>query len=80
MSVPPPSPPSGPTAIAADPESDDEPNCVEWAQEEFAILQEHLEEFRGKSKAARGELLNNKVVPKMKKVYKGNDWKQRKRV
>ena len=86
MSIPPPagpaSPtgPAGPTAVPEDHDSDDEPSRVEWAQEELAILETHLDEFRGKSKNERYELLNTTVVPKMKKVYKGKDWKLRKQV
>jgi len=83
MSVPPPAAPAtpaGPTAAPADSDSDDEPSRVEWAQEELAILEAHLDEFRGKTRNERGELLNTTVVPEMKKVYKGKDWKLRKQV
>jgi len=77
MSVPP--PPNAPVE-AAYPDLDDEPARVLWAAEELAILDDHLEEFRAKNKAERLELLNTKVVPAMKKVYKGKEWSLRKRV
>jgi hypothetical protein len=77
MSLP---PPPNPPVEAAYPDLDDEPDRVQWADEELTILEEHLEEFRGKNKAERLELLNTKVVPAMKKIYKGKEWSLRKRV
>jgi hypothetical protein len=66
----------------AEVDSKDEAERAQWTEEELDVLLKHLEEFKGKSKAERANLLNETIVPEVKKVYKGplNEWKLRKQV
>jgi len=79
MSVPP-LPPNAPTALGAESDGDDKPIRVEWAAAELEVLEKHLETFRTKSKDGRVKVLNDIVLPELKKVYVGTEWSLRKRV
>jgi len=62
------------------PEGEQQDPPARWSKEEIAILDRYLPRYKESDKAGRMRLLTRNVLKKMKLLYKGTNWSQRKQV
>ncbi len=62
------------------PEGERQDSPARWSKEEIAILDRYLPRYKESDKAGRMRLLTRKVLKKMKPLYNGSNWSERKQV